>query len=75
MDKTFQAMQNNPNPPHPYDNERDSISLPKDIEDELRVLVVKGRKVEAVKRVAQLTGAGLRISKDYVDDLAGQISF
>ena len=45
------------------------IRLPPDIEDELRVLVQMGKKVEAVKRVTELTGAGLRVSKDYVDGL------
>jgi ribosomal protein L7/L12 len=29
-----------------------------------------GNKIEAVKRVTELTGVGLRVSKDYVDNLA-----
>jgi len=35
-------------------------------------LVLTGQGVEAVKRVTELTGAGLRVSKDYVDSLAPQ---
>ena len=46
------------------------ICLPKKIEGELRELVLAGNKVEVVKRVTRLTGAGLRVSKDYVDSLA-----
>ncbi|MGQ0603159.1 MAG: ribosomal protein L7/L12 [Anaerolineales bacterium] len=32
-------------------------------------LVIDGNKIEAVKRVTELTGAGLRQAKDYVDHL------
>ena len=70
LDKAFQAKQNNPNPPFPYDKDANTIQLPKNIEQELCSLLEQERKVEAVKRVTQLTGAGLRVSKDYVDDLA-----
>jgi ribosomal protein L7/L12 len=43
--------------------------LPADIKKEISRLVSTGDKVEAVKRVTRLTGAGLRVSKDYVDGL------
>ena len=56
-------------PLYPYDQAAGSIKLPAKINKELRDLVVNGNKPEAVKRVSQLTGAGLRISKDYVDSL------
>jgi ribosomal protein L7/L12 len=69
LDKAFQANQNNPNPPFPYDKDTNTIQLPKNIEQGLFSLLEQGRKVEAVKRVTQLTGAGLRVSKDYVDNL------
>ena len=59
-------------PPYPYNMETGGICLPKKIEGELRELVIAGNKVEAVKRVIRLTGAGLRVSKDYVDSLAGK---
>jgi ribosomal protein L7/L12 len=44
--------------------------LPAEIERELRRLVSTGKKVEAMQRVLSLTGAGLRVAKDYVDKLA-----
>ncbi|MBS1253129.1 MAG: 50S ribosomal protein L7/L12 [Anaerolineales bacterium] len=58
--------------PAPFnpDGEADTIGLPADAEREIRELLWDGRKVEAVKRVRQLTGAGLREAKDYVDGLA-----
>ena len=58
-------------PPYPY-NEKLGIELPEAIEQSIQVLVQSGRKVEAVQRVLKLTGAGLKISKDYVDGLSGK---
>ncbi|MEM7536783.1 MAG: hypothetical protein AAF639_31680 [Chloroflexota bacterium] len=57
-------------PPYPYDKTTNTIRLPKKIVRELRRLLNKGQKPQAMKRVAKLTGAGLRVSKDYVDELA-----
>jgi ribosomal protein L7/L12 len=57
-------------PIYPYDKETNTISLPPKINKKLKRLILKGNKVEAVKQVTRLTGAGLRISKDYVDNLA-----
>ena len=57
-------------PRYPYDRQSNTIRLPREIERELRQLVATGNNVEAIKRVTQLTGAGLRESKDYVDALA-----
>jgi ribosomal protein L7/L12 len=59
----------NPAPPYPYDEKQSLIRIPEEIEQQLRKLVQSGQKVEAVKQVTQLTGAGLRVSKDYVDSL------
>jgi len=56
-------------PTYPYDKRTDTIKLPSEIEQEIRQLVQSGKKVEAVQRVLHLTGAGLKISKDYVDSL------
>lgn len=70
VDRIFQANQNNPTPPFPYDKKSNTIRLPRNLEWELRHLLAQGQKVEAVKRVTELTGAGLRVSKDYVDNLA-----
>ena len=53
--------------PYPYDNKTGQIKLPQEIEREIRQLVQSGQKIEAMKRVLDLTGAGLRYSKVYVD--------
>lgn len=39
------------------------------LEFEVRELLARGRKVEAVKKVRELTGWGLREAKDFVDSL------
>ena len=56
-------------PAYPYNRKTDKINLPDEIVADLKFLLMAGNKVAAVKRVAELTGAGLRISKDYVDAL------
>ena len=56
-------------PPFPYDKDTDTITLPPEKERAIRRLISAGKKVEAVKKVLNLTGAGLKASKDYVDDL------
>lgn len=73
LDNEFQAQQKNPHPPYPYDRETKTIDLPKEVEEELLALLRDGSKVEAVKRVTKLTGAGLRISKDYVDEMQSRL--
>jgi hypothetical protein len=56
-------------PPYPFDTKRNLIHLPQEVEDHLRQLARSGQKVKAVQQVTKLTGAGLRVSKDYVDSL------
>jgi hypothetical protein len=56
-------------PPYPFDSKRNLIHLPKEVEDNLRQLARSGQKVKAIQQVTKLTGAGLRVSKDYVDSL------
>ena len=57
-------------PPYPY-NEKKGIQLPPEVEQEIKALIKSGRKVEAVQRVFNLTRAGLKHTKDYVDGLDG----
>ena len=54
-------------PAYPYDEKRGIIRLPKSVERELRLLAQNGKKAEALKRLSELTGASLIISKDYID--------
>lgn len=46
-----------------------TIRLPQEIEAHLQQLARSGQKIEAIKQVTKLTGAGLRVAKDYVDGL------
>ena len=49
------------------------ISLdPFELEEVLNLINEKG-KVEAIKRLIEITGAGLKESKDYVDTLQSRI--
>jgi ribosomal protein L7/L12 len=70
LEEKFEQVREPVIPLYPYDKQTNKISLPPKIEKKLKRLVLKGEKVEAVKQVTQLTGAGLRVSKDYVDSLA-----
>ena len=58
-------------PPYPFDANRNLIHLPIEVENHLRQLVRNGQPIEAVRQVTRLTGAGLRMAKDYVDGLVG----
>jgi ribosomal protein L7/L12 len=70
LEKVFALFRKKAASPFPYNEKTNTISLPAQIERELRGLISTGKKVEAMKRVISLTGAGLRVSKDYVDQLA-----
>jgi hypothetical protein len=55
--------------PYPYDKTTDTVSLPPEIEkDVLNIALAKGVP-KAMQKVMELTGAGLKVSKDYVDSL------
>lgn len=43
---------------------------PLGLEDEIRPLVSKGQRIEAVRRVFELTKVGLKTAKEYVDSLS-----
>ena len=70
LDEVFQKTRKKTVALYPYNQQTNTIVLPPEIEKTLRQLVLTGDGIEAVKRVTQLTGAGLRVSKDYVDNLA-----
>jgi hypothetical protein len=72
LEEAFATFRTKVKPRFPYDVKTKVIRLPHTIEEELRHLVLTGNKFEAFKRVTELTGAGLRVSKDYVDNLAQQ---
>ncbi len=58
-----------PTPLYPYDKSTDTISLPPALEKEiLDTASTRGVPI-AMKKVMDLTGAGLKVSKDYIDGL------
>ena len=58
-----------PTPLYPYDKSTDTVSLPPALAEEiLHTASTKGTPV-AMKKVMDLTGAGLKVSKDYIDGL------
>ena len=68
--KRSRRTRTNENAPYPYD-EKLGIVLPEEIEQKIKAMVKNGQKIEAVQRVFQLTRAGLKNAKDYVDGLSG----
>ncbi len=56
-------------PLYPVNKRTGKIELPEDVIADLKFFLLVGNKPAAVKRVAELTGAGLRVSKDFVDSL------
>ncbi len=70
LETLFEAERDKSIPPlYPFDRNLNTIRLPREIEAHLQHLARTGNKIEAVKQVTKLTGAGLRIAKDYVDSL------
>lgn len=65
----YDRVRDDIDPPYPYDETTGEVRLPLEIQVELRDLLREDNKPAAVKRVAELTGAGLRGAKDYVDAL------
>ncbi|MBI5954038.1 MAG: hypothetical protein HY865_20470 [Chloroflexi bacterium] len=69
LDDLYEKTRKKVDPLYPINKKTGKIELPDDIVADLKFLMLVGRKPEALKRVAELTGAGLRISKDYIDSL------
>jgi len=57
---------------YPYDKRTDIISLPAEIENEVKNMALTKGVPLAMKKVMGLTGAGLKVSKDYIDNLIGR---
>jgi len=56
-------------PLYPVNKKTGKIELPEDVIADLKFFLLVGNKPAAVKRVCELTGVGLRESKDFVDSL------
>jgi ribosomal protein L7/L12 len=46
-----------------------AMAIGPDHQDEIRSLVAAGQQIQAIKKVRELTGMGLKDAKDYVDKL------
>lgn len=75
LEQMFEQEREKVVPLYPYDTNSNTIKLPGEVKAELIKLLRAGKKVEAVQKVTRLTGAGLRLAKDYVDDLQGKLPF
>ena len=69
LDDIYEKHRKKIKPLYPYNKKTNTILLPDEIVADLKFLILADNKVEALKRVAELTGAGLRVSKEYVDGL------
>lgn len=69
LEKLYEQERPKIKPVYPYDPKTNTVRLPPEIVQELKSFLLAGNKAAAVKRVTELTGAGLRVSKDYVDGL------
>lgn len=56
-------------PLYPPEPQSEKLKLPPHVEAKLSKLIREGRKIEAMKEALDLTGAGLRLAKEYVDEL------
>jgi len=69
LEEAFATFRKKVKPRFPSDAKTEVIRLPQPIEEAVWHVVLTGKPVEAGKRVTELTGAGLRVSKDDVDSL------
>lgn len=73
LEQMFEQEREKVAPLYPYDAKANTITLPGTVKAELVELIRAGKKVEAISKVTILTGAGLRLAKDYVDDLSDNL--
>ena len=69
LEELYEKNRKQITPLYPVNKKTGKIELPEDVIADLKFFVLVGNKPAAVKRVAELTGAGLRLSKDFVDSL------
>lgn len=69
LDKLYQATRKRGEVKYPYEKRTGTISLPEHLEAEVRRIAVQEGRPKAMKRVGELTGAGLRVSKNHIDYL------
>ncbi len=69
LDRIFEITRKEIRPEYPYSKETREIQLPIKVGREIYLIAKQKGKIKAVMKVTALTGAELRISKDYVENL------
>jgi ribosomal protein L7/L12 len=69
LDDLYEKTRKKVTPLYPVNKKTGKIELPDDVIADLKFFLLVGKKPVAVKRVCELTGVGLRVSKDFVDSL------
>ena len=69
LDDLYEKTRKKVTPLYPVNKKTGKIELPDDVIADLKFFLLVGNKPAAVKRVCELTGVGLRVSKDFVDSL------
>ena len=69
IEELYEKERRKVTPLYPFDKKTGKIELPEEVIADLKFFLLVGNKPAAVKRVDELTGAGLRMSKDFVDGL------
>ncbi len=69
IEELYEKERKKVTPLYPVNKKMGKIELPEDVIANLKFFLLVGNKPAAVKRVCELTGAGLRVSKDFVDSL------
>lgn len=69
LDDLYEKARKKVTPLYPVNKKTDKIELSDAVIADLKIFLLVGNKPAAVKRVCELTGVGLRVSKDFVDSL------
>jgi len=69
IEKLYEKERKKIVPVYPVNKKTGKIELPEEVIADLKFFLLAGNKAAAVKRVVELTGATLRMSKDFVDGL------
>jgi ribosomal protein L7/L12 len=69
LEELYEKERQKVTPQYPVSRKTGKIELPEDVIADLKFFLLVGNKPAAVKRVCELTGVGLRASKDFVDSL------
>ncbi len=69
LEDLYEEKREKVKPLYPINKNTGKIELPDEVIADLKFLLLVGNNPAAVKRVCELTGAGLRVSKNFVDSL------